>query len=518
MEKNKTQLKSYIDKLIKSHSQNASLPIKTVEGKTVIDVFKFLEELLKKPTSGYFPESKRDCEALMILSSSHELEKKSTFSYEKSFKYACDINHPSICNIPSMLGISDVETEKLVSLIKNFNGNYLDYFHLFKTTDDGTNLDDFTTTKITKKIDEISINSTHGTIISHPAKMTNPYLKNPKLFFDNSIIKPDGFVRTGNIKVNFDLHINANKLIVFKFLSLMINDLPMLDYIKNKDSFSLARVFNVPEKKAMEWIEKFNQCLTSQNKNTSSHIKQVYFPIGSMYHLLSILSPSGLVFSLKDKIEDLNKRSKHAFLGRKALKKSILYSPGFSTLTNITITKHGGDHPKNISALNNKYQTIYLLDSSPPQLEQRNIHFPRQNFFINAIRFYDIREPLQKLHSIFKTGLDSAIPRQNLEIGRDHRLEEILDKIIIRRSAILTVAAQYRQETCNLPLHQKIWLCNEYQIERIEQQEWLDELCEEISNWIFAAYKKVIRKAVTLGSAEYEYIKAILITNREALR
>ena len=44
------------------------------------------------------------------------------------------------------------------------------------------------------------------------------------------------------------------------------------------------------------------------------------------------------------------------------------------------------------------------------------------------------------------------------------------------------------------------------------------ELCKDIALWIGKAYQKTIKKSVTLGSAEREYLKGVITTHREALR
>nr|WP_319393287.1 type I-F CRISPR-associated protein Csy1 [uncultured Desulfobacter sp.] len=518
MSQEKTELEKTIDKLIKRHKENETLPQKQDGKNKIIDRYAFLTNLLSTEQSGPFPSSEKNCEALMILSSSL-YTKKGIYSYEKSFKYFCDIDHPIIKNVPKILKLSENEFNDLLFLIKAFNGNYLDYYNLFKNPKEDTDVSVFSVKNITKEIDSISTKSTYGTIVSHPAKMTYPGLKFPKIFYTQTHTDKDGYIKTGSSEPKFDLHIDAKYLKVYKFLSLPIENQPIFNFLQKKDEHKISSYLGVPRSNAKEWIKKFSKCLTSQNHNTSDRAKQVFFPVGGSYHQLSVLKPSGLVFSLKDKIDAMNGKSPKSFLGRKAYKENAFFEKGFSALLNLTVTKHGGDHPKNISALNNKYQTYYLLDSSPPHLDKRKINFPKKNFFANSIWYRDIREPLKKLHGIFKTGLNSEIPRRNLESGRDHRIEEILD-IIIERSAVLRSVAedQYREESSALPDHQKIWLCHGFAQVRKEQGEWLDTLCAELAKWIATAYAKMIKKPVMLGPVERDYLKTFITLNREALR
>ena len=367
---------------------------------------------------------------------------------------------------------------------------------------------------------------------THPSKFSHP---NTGIGKDNhknfTYVTPvisklertaDGFLRTGNAVSQIDSVGNAGELDVEAFLNLKMGDGdPLLRHLE-RDSDLAKSLLNIRS----ECYEDLKAGLMAMVNNrslefvTSSKIKQIYFPVNEKgYHLLSVLSNSGLVYELRERIDDLRFSEKQKAL--RELKRNNQFSEeGFSEIYEITTIGYGGNNPQNISVLNSRYTgKARLLMSVPPQLERRDVQFPGKNFFINSIRFYDIFEPLQKLHSIFKTGLDSVIPRLNLENSRDYRIEEILDQIIECMSGVRAIAAsQYRKETSTLPQYQKIWLCNEYQEERLEQQEWLDELCEDISNWILLAYKTIIKKAVILGPAEREYIKKMVVTNRDALR
>ncbi|MGL6029973.1 MAG: type I-F CRISPR-associated protein Csy1, partial [Legionella sp.] len=253
---------------------------------------------------------------------------------------------------------------------------------------------------------------------------------------------------------------------------------------------------------------------------TSTKIKQVYFPVDhNSYHLLSVLSNSGLIYELRKRIDDL-RFSEQPKAARDLKRHNQISDHGFSELYNITTIGYGGTKPQNISVLNNKNGgKARLLLSIPPHMQQREVHFPKKNFFHSSIRFYDIAEPLQKLDMMFKTGLETDLPRRHLEKSRDNRIEEILDIIIERVNAVRAVGEeQYHSATSTLPLIQQIWLLKEYRQLRLEQEEWLDSLCDEITLWILAAYRKIIKKALILGPAEHAYINAVLTTHREALR
>ncbi len=369
-----------------------------------------------------------------------------------------------------------------------------------------------------KRAGQLSI-STHPCTFSHPSarKNKNGYVTS---IIAGSKRSPDGYLRTGNVEVEKDAVGNAAALDVHKFLTLKMRDGESLLQHIEKDS-ELARETLAINSENYQILKDGLMSMVRNDANsvTSSKIKQVYFPVDKGYHLLSILSNSGLIYQLRHRVDELRFSEKQKEL-RELKRKNEYSEEGFSEIYDITTIGYGGTKPQNISVLNNQFGgKARLLLSAPPPLGKRDIQFPRKSFFITSIRYYDIQEPLQKLHGIFTTGLDSEIPLQNLRIGRDCRIEEILELIIEQMTALRAVAAeQYREDSSALPHYQKIWLCDEYREAREQQDDWLEELCVEISRWITDAYKKVIRKSVILGPAERDYIKDMISTHREVLR
>jgi len=362
-------------------------------------------------------------------------------------------------------------------------------------------------------------------IASHPCTFSHPSARKNKNGYVSSIIvnaerSSDGYLRSGNTIVQNDALGNAATLDVYKFLNLDMEDgEPLLRHIQ-RDSSLAKELLSIKSESYSNLKEGFLAMTTSDAEQvTSSKIKQVYFPVDDSYHQLSLLSNSGMIYELRRRIDQLRFSEKQKTL--RELKRHNQFSEeGFVEIYEITTIGYGGTKPQNISVLNNQNGgKARLLMSVPPHLEKRDIRFPTKNFFTESIRYYDCRDALQKLHGIFITGVDSDIPRHNLESGRDHRMEEILDLIIQRMMALRHVAAeQYREETSQLEHYQKVWLCDLFEDEREQEDAWLDQLCEVIAGWIADAYKKVIKKAVTLGATERAYIKTIIESHREVLR
>lgn len=369
-----------------------------------------------------------------------------------------------------------------------------------------------------RRAGQISI-STHPCTFSHPSARKN---KNGNVTSIIAITRrnADGYLRTGNVEAGKDALGNAAALDVYKLLSLiMIDGEPLHAHIERETP--LAKELLSIDRESYEtlrygFLEMFN---SSGEIVTSSKIKQIYFPIDVGYHLLSVLSNSGIIYELRKRVDEL-RFSEHQKIVREKKRKNEYCDECFIEIHNLTTIGYGGTKPQNISVLNNQFGgKARLLMSAPPNLVKRSIQFPRDSFFRNTIRFSDIVDTLQKLHSIFVTSADGTIPLKNLQTGRDHRIEDIIDQIIVKLAAARAVATeQYREEYSKLPHYQRVWLCDEFREERADTDPWLDELCQEIARWIHLAYQRTIRKPVLLGPAELAYLQQAIDIHREVLR
>lgn len=362
-------------------------------------------------------------------------------------------------------------------------------------------------------------------ISSHPCTFSHPSARKNKNGYVTSIIANadqanDGYLRTGNVAVEQDALGNAAALDVYKFLTLSMSDnQPLYYHIENQTPLAKS-LLSIDNENYETLKDGFMAMFNSGEGNiTSSKIKQVYFPSEDNYHLLSILSNSGLVYELRKRIDDLRFSEHQKFL-REKRRNNEVSTEGYSEIHDITTIGYGGTKPQNISVLNNQFGgKARLLMSAPPTLSKRSVQFPKHDFFASCIRYQDIREPINKLHKIFITSLNGTISLSNLRSGRDHRLQDIIDQIILKMIAVRAVSQnQYCEETNNLPHFQQVWLCHPHLDERLQTDTWLVELCNTISQWILAAYKQLIKKPLLLGPAEIAYIQQAVEDNREVFR
>lgn len=365
-----------------------------------------------------------------------------------------------------------------------------------------------------KRAGQISI-STHPCTFSHPSsrKNKNGYATS---IIANSTPAMDGFLRSGNVQVERDALGNAAALDVYKFLTLIMDDGDSLLSHIQRDS-SLAKDLLTIESEPYDSLKAgFLAMVESHEENvTSAKIKQVYFPVDEGYHLLSILTPSGIVFDLRKRI-DVIRFSEEAKAARKA-KNNSQYAADYKELYGLTTMGYGGTKPQNISVLNNQNGgKAHVFLSAPPTIKKRDIHFPTQDFFQQSLNPYRFKALYKALHRLFTTEKNNIHVRDE----RDAYYQAIVDGIIETAWALRVVEPlQYHPESSRLPACQYIWLCKEREAKYDEDEVWLDKVVKDITGFITTGYQKVFaKKAIMLGDAEDQYVEKLVNANREALK
>jgi len=366
-----------------------------------------------------------------------------------------------------------------------------------------------------KRAGQISI-STHPCTFSHPSSRKN------KNGYASSIIassqcSDDGYLRSGNVAVEADALGNAAALDVYKFLTLKMEDgQALLSHIEQNSSLA-QQLLNI---KAESYNTLRDGFLAMTNGDvdsvTSSKIKQVYFPVDNGYHQLSILSASGVMFELRKRIDTI-RFSEETKTARACEKNNEIYDGGYKQLVNITTIGYGGTKPQNISVLNNKNGgKVHLLSSEPPRLVKRDIHFPTVDFFTQVLSHYQCRDLFYLLHDLFLGYKNDW----NIRRERDEYYQTLIDRIIERMWLVRNVSeVQFNPDTTQLNKTQKIWLCSANEEERDTADGWLDELCSEITRFIFNGYEKTLgKKAFMFSDAEFKHIHKQVVKNKEALR
>jgi len=244
-------------------------------------------------------------------------------------------------------------------------------------------------------------------------------------------------------------------------------------------------------------------------QKTDRLVKQVYFPVDDDYHLLSILTPSGLVSQIKKRVDEI-RFSDEDKKARELKKKNEFYKEGegYDDLLDLTVMGYGGTKPQNISTLNSQNGgRAYLLSSLPPKFEKREVNLPTYDFFINVLWVKDFEKEFSKLAKLIKDTRNNKPIREY----RQDLIDKIINKVLEYVAAIKKdsgVAWSDGEKYSNLPKAQKIWLDDKYEDERGKDDDWVKEVSHDFAEWIIKTYEKLHDKSFEiLGDAEFIYIR-----------
>lgn len=341
-------------------------------------------------------------------------------------------------------------------------------------------------------------------LTTHPAKFTHSKIKfsHVSMSCTDNPYRQDGYLRSGNVNVKsenkYDVQADAKNMKMSKFLCLVLQDGKTVyqhleentEYVKSQiqvSNYSMTRSTLLKAKKEIT------------QPRSHGKLKQVYFPVEDDYHLLSILTPSGILFELKHKIQNL-RSSEHIKSGRQARKNSLEHE-GFNEVFDVTEIGFGGTKPQNVSILNNQnYGRAYLLPSLPPVM-RREIRLPRKDFFHELLWYKQYQEEFQRFHKLLSLEINNLSIRE----GRNHWLEAIWDRVVQKAWEIRQHSEGWSEKEASqhLKSSQKIWLDDAYEIERSTQREWIQEVSEDFVRWFLWAYAKSLgSKSLSLGDDE----------------
>ena len=361
-----------------------------------------------------------------------------------------------------------------------------------------------------KRVTQLSMVS-HSAKFSHPSAKVTPFIANGKK-------SNDGYVRTGNADVELDVYGNAAALDVDKFLRLILADgLTVFQHLQ-QNSEMINHIFRETDQNSEELVTKMLQIKGSRSPElvTSERVKQVYFPVESDYHLLSILASPGLIFELKARINNY-KFSDEAKQAREAKQKGVEHPIGFNEIYGLTVIGFGGTKPQNIGVLNNKNGgKAYLLSSEPPRLRKQTVRLPSKSFFRENLSSREFKSSFQALRKLLAAEYNNV----NIRNKRDAIIRSILFQIGDRMWEIRGVAEGWSdaERFGNLSTAQKIWLDSKYEVKRSEDSEWLNSIMVELTRWFINEYRHTARDRInSLGDEELQYIKDFISKNEDIL-
>jgi CRISPR-associated protein Csy1 len=357
-------------------------------------------------------------------------------------------------------------------------------------------------------------------VTTHPAKFTNAKIDTDTSQIFLGKFQNDGYLKTGNVHLKNKVDVSGNSAtntVVYELYELLDTSV--------SDTQKFIHKFEEDDKNLIEFIIQLNgeyediksKCLKvyyGEKSQIQTHgaIKQIYFPISeNNYHLLSLKTASMLMYEIKNRIDEMNVwiDGVHA----RSFKKDNKYlEGGFSEIYGITeIGFSHNDFLKmgNYSYLNVKNKGIaYLLASEPPTIEKRSVRLPKTDFFMQCLYRKNFQESFIQLHRLMQLEINNI----DIRIAIRNIIKFIIDRVLfeaykIRENEIYESGWSNQDYYIGLPKIQRIWLDNLYQKEREDNDEWRDELSQDIARWILHSYEKVIQDYFTLGDGELSEVK-----------
>ena len=348
---------------------------------------------------------------------------------------------------------------------------------------------------------------TQLSMVSHPSKFSHPSAKTSSVIAQAKQIN-DGYLRSGNVSYPLDVFGNAAAMDVFKFLSLPLTEkLTVLDGFERQEESLKTLLVGADLDFETLGTEFLKIKVTDTSVKTDHLVKQVYFPIEQAeYHLLSVLTPSGLITRLKQSIDTI-RFSEETKQAKELRRKNEHHEIGYADIFDLTITAYGGTQPQNVSVLNSQNAgRAYLLSSCPPMLEKRAIRLPKTDFFAQCLYRKNYQESFIQLHKFMQLDLNN----DDIRTAIRNIIQFVIDQILVLASKTREYSVEgwsNQDYYASLPKLQRIWLDKIYQTEREEDHDWRDELSREIARWILRSYEKVISDAYKLETGEILDVK-----------
>ncbi|PCI69178.1 MAG: type I-F CRISPR-associated protein Csy1 [Piscirickettsiaceae bacterium] len=357
-------------------------------------------------------------------------------------------------------------------------------------------------------------------LTSHPAKFVHPNAKASSIIVDANK-ESDGLLRSGNVEVELDVFGNAAALDVEKFLRIKLQDQQtVLEHLEQNTEI-IRQQFETESTKFEDIRNGFMQIKLSDLDQTSEKLKQVYFPVGDDYHLLSILNASGIIYKLKERVNNLRFSEENKILKDELKKTKPAKTKGkITNILELTSIGYGGTKPQNISTLNNQNGGVsFLLTSMPPIMEKRRTQPPKTDFFDNCLWVELFKPDFDQFHQIL-------VWRKNNKEVRDKRDDIVLNSItrlkrLTENIREISVGWSDADTYDGLSKWQKIWLDDQYaeiRNDKKQNQNYLTKAQSYFANWFIGNYKHTTKDSKLLGDDDIAQIKKILNDEQELLK
>lgn len=344
-------------------------------------------------------------------------------------------------------------------------------------------------------------------LVTHAAKFTHGDSRSSSVLSETS--EREGYLSTSTLaKPAADAVGNAAALDIAKLLQTDVDGDSLLACLQRGDASPLAELAE-NEAQLKQWMAGFANALGTRQPSSHKLAKQIYFPAGEGYHLLSPLFSSSLAHALHQKIVALRFGEQNKAIWQARRDKRWHPSP-LVMFPNTAVMNFGGTKPQNISALNSaRGGRVWLLPCAAPQWEaqdkpplgSKTVFGPgpfERNTVSNRRRLADLLIKCDKTNNV------------HIRRARERYVDEIIDVLFSLAADIQREVwqgwTQDQKEKCMLKPHQQLWLDpwrvqsdDLFRGER-EKDEWQDAVADDFARWLNS---HLMRAGLPVGKPEH---------------
>lgn len=364
--------------------------------------------------------------------------------------------------------------------------------------------------------------------VTHPIKFTHSAIKGASSILWSSNAAPDQTVigtHTIADQLVGDFAItDAKHLDIYSLMKVELDGRTFLSRLSEDDQ-DLLQALHHDQDVAKRISAAFKQ-ITQPNQDFKSHIlaKQIYWLVGdnpiddSQYLLLQPMFSSALEHAVN---LDISNHREETFVARGTKKQQATYQ-NHSTYPSLVARTIGGSNAQNVSPMNKVRRGInYLLPSLPPvwSTDRLQPFFNTRSALDRLAGAREVRDTLKELITFLRSNPPSTVETRDKRKAYEQELGAQL--LIFALNSQFNLAPGWsRDERCELPLHQQIWLDpervhlplredpeqraeDEDFIAAAERGDWPDQVASDFANWVNA---RLTRAGIEyLGDAEYRH-------------
>lgn len=326
-------------------------------------------------------------------------------------------------------------------------------------------------------------------LVTHAAKFTHGDSKSSSIYSEAQ--QDEAYLSSASLtELVADAVGNAAALDVAKLLQTEVDGDSLLACLRRGDTAPLAAFADSPQQLA-EWVSGFSRALTTGEPASHKLAKQVYFPVGDGYHLLSPLFATSLTHAMYQKLVSLRFGDEIKAIWQ-ARRNNEWHAQPLVTFPSMAEMHFGGTKPQNISALNSaRGGRAWLLSSRPPVWT--TIRKPPHNitslFSVGGRYDRSATSTLRRIVGLIVGAKDYN--NHHIRDARDEYIDELIDLLFEMASELQQEAWQGWTLKCSdLKAHQQLWLDpwrtktdEAFALER-DKDDWQQAVAEDFARWL----------------------------------